>query len=240
MGFGILFFGYFVTFAFSLSSYYFFADVLGALVMCYSFTKLAEYNLYFKKALIPAAAFILLSLTAASQMFFKWYPSGGAVELGVTLAKAVSAAIVHILVFLGMRGISFGADNKKLAGNAEKNLVMTMVYYAGYAAVMTMKFVGAAAAGYFANALLIYFILVLIFNLALIYKCFGTLCPADEDENEVKRSRFAIINKIDDKMDQFEKNTRKYQLDSMKMAMDEADKLAEQKNNKKKKHKKKK
>lgn len=240
MGFGILFFGYFLTFAFSLSSYYFFADVLGALVMCYSFTKLAEYNRYFKKALIPAAAFILFSLTAALQMFFKWYHAGSIPELCVTLAKAASSAAVHIFLFLGIRGISLGADNKKLAGNAEKNLVMTMVYYAGYAAVMTMKFVGAAVAGYFANALLIYFILVLILNLALIYRCFGTLCPVDEDENEVKRSRFAIINKIDDKMDQFEKNTRKYQLDSVKMAMDEADKLAEQKKKQKKKHKKKK
>ena len=73
-----------------------------------------------------------------------------------------------------------------------------------------------------------------LLNLVLMYSCFGTLCPADEDENEIKRSRFAIINKINDKMDSFEKKNNEYKLESMRLAMEEANRRAE---NKKKKPK---
>ena len=46
MGFGVLFFGYFVMFAFSLSTMYFFADIIGSVITAYAFTKIAQYNRY--------------------------------------------------------------------------------------------------------------------------------------------------------------------------------------------------
>ena len=50
MGFGILLFGYFTAFAFELINTYFFADIIGGLVMLYALGKLSEYNGKFKAA----------------------------------------------------------------------------------------------------------------------------------------------------------------------------------------------
>ena len=64
MGFGLLILGYFLTFAFTISQAYFFADVIGALVMLYAFTKLSEYNRYFRGAAAAGMVFTLLALTS--------------------------------------------------------------------------------------------------------------------------------------------------------------------------------
>ena len=61
-----------------------------------------------------------------------------------------------------------------------------------------------------------------------------------ENENEIKRSRFEFINKINDKMESFEKNRNEYSRESMKLAIEEANKLAEQKAKKEKNKRKKK
>ena len=85
-------------------------------------------------------------------------------------------------------------------------------------------------------AVYLYWIVCLALNLAFIYRCFGILCPADEDEDEVKPSRFAIINKMNAKMDAFEKKSNDYRRESMQMAMDEAEKRAADKRKNAPKH----
>ena len=74
MGFGILLIGYFVTFAFSVSSYYFFADIIGILIMLYAFSKLSRYNRYFVDAMVPALGFLVLCAVNAASMMFRLYP----------------------------------------------------------------------------------------------------------------------------------------------------------------------
>ena len=67
--------------------------------------------------------------------------------------------------------------------------------------------------------------------------------PADEDEDQKKRSRFAFINALSDKFDAIDDAKNEYRRQSMKMAMDEADRLhaeKQKKNGKRNTHKKKK
>ena len=58
MGFGILILGYFLAYAFSISSVYFFADIIGTAIIMLAFSKLAQYNRYFVGAMGFALGFL--------------------------------------------------------------------------------------------------------------------------------------------------------------------------------------
>ncbi|MCQ2455734.1 MAG: hypothetical protein MJ096_00080, partial [Clostridia bacterium] len=59
MGFGILFFGYFITFASALAKAYFFADIIGGALMLYAVYKLSDYSDGFKRSVYGTALFLL-------------------------------------------------------------------------------------------------------------------------------------------------------------------------------------
>lgn len=234
MGFGILLIGYFITFAFTLSKYYFFADIIGACIMIYAFTKLDQYNRYFSRAAVSAIVFTLLCALSASSLMFGIYDPAGSIDMAVDIAKQLAVCVMHVFVFLGTMGIAANADSEKLVQNARRNFIMTMVYYTFSVAVLALSPVLADKIQYLSAVVYLYWLACLFMNLVLLYKCFGILCPAEEDENEVKRSRFAIINKIEDKMDSFEKKSQQYREESIRMAIDEADRRAAEKAKKKK------
>ena len=101
-------------------------------------------------------------------------------------------------MFLGIRGISLGAECEKLVGRATRNAGITSVYYASCIILALVAFFvePGEVITYMNGLMYLYSIVCVLLNLILIYSCFGTLCPADEDENAIKRSRFAVINKM--------------------------------------------
>lgn len=228
MGFGTLFFGYFVMFAFSLSNMYFFADIIGALITAYAFTKLAQYNKYFNSATIATLIFLLFSAVKASNMMFDIYPEGIVANV-INLLRYVSAAVVHVYMFLGARGISLGAGAEKLSKKAERNLTMILLYYVAYLVITNISFSDEVLYSYLNLMLLLYWLVCLLFNLAFIYRCFTFLAPADEDISEKKKSRFKLVNMMDEKMDEIEEKKQQYRMESMKMALEEAEKAEREK-----------
>ncbi|MBR5679358.1 MAG: hypothetical protein IKX19_01785 [Clostridia bacterium] len=243
MGFGTLFFGYFAMFAFTLSPYYFFADILGAIVAIWAYVKLSEYNRYFRGAWAATFVFLILCGVNAASLMFTLYETGGDIDLGVSVGKEIAACVMHVFFFLGTRGICLGAEAKKLAAKCDRNFVMTMFAYLATFAVLALNRVIGDELGPVGFMLLIYRLICIVLNLALIYQCFGILMPADEDEDQKKRSRFAFINALSDKFDAIDDAKNEYRRQSMKMAMDEADRLRaekQKKNGKRNTHKKKK
>lgn len=235
MGFGTLFFGYFTMFAFSLAEAYFFADIIGALVAVYAFSKLSEYNRYFVSANVACLVFMILCGVNAASLMFKIYEPSGNVDFAVDIAKEAAACVMHIFMFLGTRGISEGAGAVKLVNTANRNFVMTMIYYGMSLVVVLCSDLLGDSVQNVSMIVFLYWVVCLALNLALIYRCFGILCPADEDENAPpKRSRFAFVNKLNDKFDEIEANKVAYREESMKLALEEADK---RRNEKSKKHK---
>ena len=228
MGFGILFFGYFVMFAFSLSSMYFFADIIGAVITAYAFTKIAQYNRYYNTATVFALLFLLFSAVKAADLMFDIYPDGY-ISLAVNMLRLAAAAVMHIFMFLGARGIALGAGAAKLPKNAERNMVMTLLYYASYAVITNITINDEVLDGYLDMMLLLYFLVCFILNLVFIYRCYAVLAPADEDITERKPSRFKLINKIDAKMDEIEKSKQEYRKESVILALEEADRMAREK-----------
>ncbi len=242
MGFGILLFGYFLTYAFSVSNVYFFADIIGAVVVMYSFSKLAQYNRYFIGGMWACLAFLCVCAISAASLMFDLYDTSGRVDYAVDILKNVASGVMHFLMFLGIRGVSLGAESVKLVGKTVRNLKITIVYYVGCIVFpLIALFIESLELLQYINVVMyVYSIVCILLNLILIYSCFAVLCPAEENENEIKRSRFEFINKINDKMESFEKNRNEYSRESMKLAIEEANKLAEQKEKKEKNKRKKK
>ena len=240
MGFGILFFGYFAMFAFSLSPYYFFADIVGAFIAIRAFTKLSEYNRYFRGAAAAALSFLLLCGVNAASLLFALYAQDGGVDFAVDLAKEAAACVMHVFLFLGTRGICQGAEAGKLVYKTNRNFVATMLYYAGSLAVISLSRLLGDMLPYAGAVLLLYWLVCFVLNLALIYQCFGILLPADADENEKPRSRIPFLNALSDKFDELDDKKNEYRRESMKMAMEEADRLHAEREKKKKNKRKKK
>ena len=240
MGFGLLLFGYFIAFAFSLSKVYFFADIIGALIMMYSFTKLSEYNLYYKSAMWAVFVFIAACGTNACAVLLKIYELDSRIGLLVSTVKLFAACAAHILIFLGARGISLGADDTKLASQCERQLVMSVIYYLAAAAVLLIGGRAGEFGAYMNIVLLVYWFVCFVMNLAVIYTCFGKLYPADEDITKPKRSKIELFNKMSDKFDEFDDRSNAFRRESIQMANDEADRRVREKQNKAKNKKKKK
>ena len=100
MGFGLLILGYFLTFAFTISQAYFFADVIGALVLLYAFTKLSEYNLHFRSAAVAGIVFTLLALAGGLMISMHMLTSEGIPDILLDIAKSRGAPdnVTSILV----------------------------------------------------------------------------------------------------------------------------------------------
>lgn len=238
MGFGTLLFGYFLTFAFSLSRVYFFTDIIGALVMLWAFSKLIQYNRYYDGAAVAGIIFTVLCIVGCVTMFFhvqiEW------LSILLNCLKAAAACVLHIFTFLGIRGIAKGAGAPALAEKALRNLVMTGLYYVLYYGVLVTSPLYPNMVSYISFVVYIYWFIAFFCNLVLFYRCFGMLYPADGDPMaRQKRSRFAFINKLNDKFDQLDEKSNAYRRESMEMAMEEAKRRAEEKAKHPKKKKKK-
>lgn len=229
MGFGLLLFGYFLTFAFTISEAYFFADVIGALVMLYAFTKLAEYNRYFKGAAGAGIVFTLLALTAGVLLSLHKLENGSTMDIVLDIAKALSALVLHICVLLGTRGIATGAECPGLAEKALRNLVMSITYYVLYFATLLLSLVIPDTISYISLLVYFYFWVCLIVNVLLFHSCFGMLYPAEGDPMENRRSKIPLFNKLSDAFDKVEEKKTAYRKQSMELALEEAEKKAAEK-----------
>ncbi len=235
MGFGILFFGYFAAFALSLANVYFFADIVGTLIILWAFFKLAQYNRYYHWAIAAAFLFLAACAANASSMLFSLYDGEGWLGITVTWVKNGASCMMHVMTFLGIRGIAGGASSEKLVKMSVRSLVATLIYFAAAVGVFVYLTVTASESQYLSLGVYFSRIIVIAMNLWLFYKCFAILVPADEDETAPRRSRFAFINRIDDKMDEFAKNRQRYQEEAVRSAQESARKRAEKKAAKKKK-----
>ncbi len=229
MGFGLLILGYFLTFAFTISQAYFFADVIGALMMLYAFTKLSEYNRYFRGAAAAGMVFTLLALTSGVLLSMHMLTTEGVLDIVLDAAKSASALVMHVFMLLGTRGIAEGADCGKLADRAMRNLVMVITYYVLYFGTLIAASFLPAVVSYISFLVYIYFLVCLVLNLLLLHTCFGMLYPAEGDPMENRRSRVPLFNKMSDAFDKLEDKKNAFRKESMEMAMEEAEKRAAEK-----------
>lgn len=238
MGYGTLLFGYFLTYAFSLSRVYFFMDIIGSLVMLWAFAKLIAYNRHYCGAAVSGIVFTALCLTGCVAMFMRYQPEWFSILL--SCLKAAVSCVLHICTLLGIRAIAESADAPKLAETALRNLCMTILYYVLYYVVLVTSPLYPGMVSYISFIVYHYWFVTFFCNLVLFYRCFGTFYPAEGDPmRQEKKSRFAIVNTLNAKFDELDDKANAYRRESMEMAMEEARKRAKEKEKHPKKKKKK-
>lgn len=213
MGFGILLIGYFLAFATALAKFYFFADIIGGVMIGYALIKLSAYSDKFKKCIPLSMLFFALCCVAAVMTMFNL---SDVIMRIISTVRFGSILLLHIYMFSALEDMARGADDGKLAYKAKRNLVIISVYYSLYIIYLLLGFfVDYKTIGMMSIFLYFYGLVAIILNLLLIHSAYCRLYIEGSAEQfsaypKFKMSKIGWIRNIQQKY-----------YDSQKKAFDE-------------------
>ena len=245
MGFGYVFIGYLMSFVLEMTvrglEIYGAAELLGYGAMFLGLFTLSLFQSDFKGAkwsLIPLMLTAVFRVISSLANLFAW-------DLGV-LGGQTAAVIVEwstfflvmlfqIALLYGIRMISASVGLKLITIKAVRNSFFVGLYAVFYLIAKCMP--EGDAVQYLGLSLTILQLVYVFFNLLLLANCAKDICPAGEEDQPFKRSRFEIINKIGDA---YERNQQKAVERTMQEAEEKLRRRQESRNKKKIQHKKRK
>ena len=116
----------------------------------------------------------------------------------------VNELIFHGALAWGIRAIAKETEEEKIAYAAVRNFVFLCVYYVLYGtALLPFDFVGEYIKVFSMPTMLLYLV-CLVLNLILIFKCYMRICDEADVDMARKPSRFEFINKIREESDRRE------------------------------------
>ncbi len=207
MGFGLLFIGYLFSLDYSLQSVTFdlLPDVIGYLIMFSAMCKLGPYNKgfgYAKLLLLPLIALGGVTVAFEAAGIAGYTP--GSVILDIVkmcgmLSKFFTFAYTVALT-IGIRDIARETDLKNVSFRAIRNMAVSVFYYLAYIALDLLPISGAEAQ--MVNMIVYIFgLIVILLNLVLIFSCYMRICLEGDEDMPRKPSRFAIINRMNSRID---------------------------------------
>lgn len=202
MGFGILFFGYFIANLMSLNSYGALFTFLGYLLMGRAFLQLAEYEkkfLYALYASLPLGLIALYRIVGLCSELFLWnLPIFGEVAGRVTtLLEFVAFLVFHVFLVYAIRRQATAVELPALSKAAVRNLIVVSVYaLAVTVGHLPFGFVDDWYNRYFSFPIVLLQLISYLLMLVLIARCYMWICPEGDEEMPLKKSRFALVNKI--------------------------------------------
>ena len=216
MGFGLLLCSYFLlTFmSVAIGDYCFATYIIAAMVGIKAIGGLKDYNPRFAWLYPFASVYGLLAVFFALRVLddlFLWnLPIHDglaqtladwvrfAAELGFTLIALWSSAEV---------AASVGLDRHR--ERALRNTVFTGIWGVAQMVLLAVPALAAAGNGALQKVLLLYLLLVYLFNNFCLYGCFSAICPAGEEFGKpTKPSRFRFMNEINRKLDEKNEQAR--------------------------------
>ena len=238
MGFGYVFIGYLMAFVLEMTVVGLgisgAAALLGYSAMLLGLLTLSLYQSDFKGALwslVPLMLTAIYDIVRSISEFF-------AFDLGVLGSEAVQGGVKWATFFLimffqiallyGIRMISESVGLKQITVKAIRNAVFVGIYALLYVAAELMT--EGDAIQYLALSMNILQLAYVFLNLVLLANCAKDICPAGEEDQPFKRSRFAIINKIGDT---YERNQQRAVERTMQEAEEKLRKRREARNKKK-------
>ncbi|MBR7116256.1 MAG: hypothetical protein IKC87_00920 [Clostridia bacterium] len=199
MGFGTLFFGYFLLLD---VLYYHFTDIIAALVMLYALYRISSVSGYFKAPTFASIGFAVFALGELVLGVLDLFEIGdlGAVITYVSMARYVILAVFTAFLLRAIYGIATELDVEGLPMKCKTMTVSSMLVYLLLlllsTPMLTNLLLPAVNAVLYLVAL-IGNIVILISNLTIIYTCYMRICmPEDLKEKEEKPSRFEFINEF--------------------------------------------
>ncbi len=217
MGFGLLLCGYFIlTFmSFGMGDYSFAAYIIGAVVTANAVLKLKDYCPRFGMLLAAAGIYLLIGfydVVAFMDELFLWslIPVESTLTIAVDRVRFFGEVFFHVMLLWGIWTIASDVEEDKIKGKAIRNLVFTGIWAVGQVILLIFPTVANFQNQVFTKMLLLVVLVTYVLNVLLLHACFRDICPAGEELGAPqKRSRFAFINKLNDKFD--EKSTKALQ-----------------------------
>lgn len=221
MGFGTLFFGYFLLLNIT---YFTFSDLIAALIMAMALYKLSTVNQHFKNGFFASVAFAVLGISelviGILEMFYPTKLISELIEY-ITIPRCFIIAVLTLFILLGIESVADEVGLSQLARRAHRSLPFVLVIYAIAAVLEVPLLLSAVGVKILAVAsavtLIAIFALVAV-NLLTIYKAYMKICMPDDVDNEVadKPSRFEFINKHREHTMQKQREYAEYRIEKYK------------------------
>lgn len=220
MGFGTLFFGYFLLLNIT---YFSFTDLIASLVMAMGFYKLYNVNTYFKGALYTVFGLSAVGLAELVVEFYAMFsPSFNpeAVFAYTTIPRSVIIAVFTLFMLMGIESVADEVRLPSLAKRARLSMPFALIVY-GISALLEIPYlekifpVGVLAA--LSVVTLISVLILTVINLTTIYSSYMKICMPDEVDNDVdKPSRFGFVNKYREHTEKKQREYAEYKLEKLK------------------------
>ena len=187
MGFGTLFFGYFLLLDIA---YYLITDVIAASIMAYALSKLSSLNRGFKAALVASLVFLAFSVLefgyGAYEMLFTPPDNPTLITYGA-IARNVIICILTLTALEGMREVSAEVGLNLLSKKCRISAYAALPVYV-LAIIAETPSLLSWATTYVAvvigvSSMLITLVFVIV-NLATIYACYSGICMPEENESK--------------------------------------------------------
>ena len=220
MGFGTLFFGYFLLLNIT---YFTFSDLIAALIMAMGLYKLCEVNTQFKNAFYASLVFSVIGLVELISGFITMFEPLVSLDTLLDYTALVRYIVIAILTLFILQGIERVADEVglgELAGRAKKSMPPSLVLYlitallsvplsAGETFMIILAY--ASAFALFAT------IIIVAVNLVTIYRAYMKICMPEDVDNETpdKPSRFEFVNRHREHTEKKQREYAEYRLNKL-------------------------
>lgn len=220
MGFGTLFFGYFLLLNIAFFSY---TDLISALIMAVGLQKLSSVNKNLQYGYFSSFAFALIGLYELIIQLIGLFGSAldeSALLSYVAIPRYFVIAVISLFVLLGIKDVAFEVGLSPLAVKARNCAPFTLTVYC-LLAVLEIPFVKGIDVKILAISgvlLLLASLITVGINLTVIYTSYMRICMPEElgDEDEETASRFEFVNKYREHTKEKQREYAEYKLEKMR------------------------
>lgn len=195
MGFGILFFGCFLTYFGAITPIGTFTYMLGAAIILYALYKLSEINKMFLSSAIVTAVFLILSLVIVV-MFIFGYDNNTVFDVLGYVQNFFAPAIlicIHVAIYLVAKEVGLN----KIQGWSIVNGVFILIGIT--VDVLSVFVTNVEVLGRFGIVWIASRVLYSVFMLVIIFNCYAKICYEDDkymDDSNTGMPVFDFLNRL--------------------------------------------
>jgi hypothetical protein len=221
MGFGTLFFGYFLLLNIT---YYSITDLISALIMAMGLYKLSSINIPFKNGFYSSLVFAVIGLFELCLEFISVIaPTMSIIGLSryIQIPRYFMLAVLTSFILLGIQNVAEEVELAELSRRAQRTLVPMLSVYALSAVLevpLIKPLVSIRILSVTSFILLLATLTIVAINLITIYRAYMKICMPDDKDNgyEEKPSKFQFINKHREHTQQKQREYAEYKLERLK------------------------
>ena len=207
MGFGLLLLGYLL--ANDIMEYSIVPTVIGYALMAWGCVRLSEYDLKFKRCILPVIPLSILSVYLYANKICDYmeleafiFPIAAVNAVGV--ARTLLSVCFLVLLMLAVASISKATELDKLAFRAVRNMLILVASEAIYLVALVLP------AGQIANGMAYFAFIVrilrIVLDILLLFACYRMICSEGDEDMPAKEVKIPLLRKMEEVLNKRDKN----------------------------------